>query len=140
MASSPPLHQQRDDDDERLPALFSKCLRQVPNVELCKTYINYVRKKNMVPDLNPERLQIARNEVKDAFEFVVNLVGMDKESGGIWMDYLGFVKSGEVSCLGLVVGWFESFLLCFWGRGEGGAGIGLDLDNDEEYTQHRVDV
>ncbi|TPX37613.1 hypothetical protein SmJEL517_g00759 [Synchytrium microbalum] len=92
-------YETRQDDHDKLQSLFGQCLRAVPNVDLCKTYINYVRKIHMPAHLEPDKLASARSEVKDAFEFVLALVGHDKDSGPVWMDYLVFVKSGEAPTL-----------------------------------------
>jgi len=37
-----------------------------------------------------------RDIVRKAYEFALNHVGQDKDSGDIWMDYIQFLKSGEV--------------------------------------------
>ena len=34
--------------------------------------------------------------MRQAYEFALNRVGQDKESGEIWSDYIQFLKSGEV--------------------------------------------
>jgi hypothetical protein len=39
-----------------------------------------------------------RNTIKKAYEFALNHIGQDKDSGDIWRDYIDFIKEGEV-CL-----------------------------------------
>jgi hypothetical protein len=34
--------------------------------------------------------------VRQAYEFALNRVGQDKESGEIWSDYIQFLRAGEV--------------------------------------------
>jgi cleavage stimulation factor subunit 3 len=38
----------------------------------------------------------ARDNIRQAYEFALNHIGQDKDSGDIWNDYIQFVKSGEV--------------------------------------------
>ena len=42
-----------------------------------------------------------RDIVRKAYEFALNHVGQDKDSGEIWSDYIQFLRSGEVcyNCL-----------------------------------------
>ena len=37
-----------------------------------------------------------RDDVRKSYEFTLNHVGQDKESGEIWNDYIQFLQSGEV--------------------------------------------
>jgi hypothetical protein len=37
-----------------------------------------------------------RDIVRKAYEFALNHVGQDKDSGEIWSDYIQFLRSGEV--------------------------------------------
>lgn len=38
-----------------------------------------------------------RDTIRKAYEFALSHVGQDKDSGEIWMEYIAFLKSGEVS-------------------------------------------
>lgn len=38
-----------------------------------------------------------RDIVRKAYEFALNYVGQDKDSGEIWIDYIEFLRSGEAS-------------------------------------------
>ncbi|OAA54541.1 eukaryotic translation initiation factor [Niveomyces insectorum RCEF 264] len=69
--------------------LFGKSLTKVLNVPLWTVYLNYVRRRNDVQGGSE-----ARNVVTRAYEFVLDNVGQDKESGQIWYDYVQFVRSG----------------------------------------------
>jgi len=73
-------------------ALFSRFLRPSPSVELWTFYLIYVRRVNP----NPTE-PAARQTIKKAYEFALNHVGHDKDSGEIWRDYIDFLKSGETS-------------------------------------------
>lgn len=37
----------------------------------------------------------ARQTIKKAYEFALNHVGQDKDSGEIWRDYIDFLKNAE---------------------------------------------
>ncbi|KDQ20470.1 hypothetical protein BOTBODRAFT_100538 [Botryobasidium botryosum FD-172 SS1] len=71
-------------------ALFSRFLRPSPWVELWKFYLVYVRRVNSnAADPNN------RNTIKKSYEFALNHIGYDKDSGEIWKDYIDFLKEGE---------------------------------------------
>jgi cleavage stimulation factor subunit 3 len=38
-----------------------------------------------------------RAVVIKAYETALQYIGMDKDAGGIWHDYIAFIKAGEVS-------------------------------------------
>lgn len=47
----------------------------------------------------------ARAIIEKAYEYVLNNVGIDKEAGSIWADYIYFLKSAEVRDHGVYIGW-----------------------------------
>ena len=63
---------------------------KVPNVELWSTYMTYIRRMN---DLNNDPTGNHRVLVQQAYDFVLNNVGIDRESGRIWQDYIQFLKN-----------------------------------------------
>ncbi|KAM6489260.1 Suppressor of forked protein (Suf) domain containing protein [Amanita muscaria] len=69
--------------------LFKKFLRTSPCVDLWKFYLTYVRRLNTSP--------ATRDVVRKSYEFALQHVGQDKESGHIWSDYIQFIKSGEAT-------------------------------------------
>ncbi|OVF07871.1 putative mRNA 3'-end-processing protein [Clavispora lusitaniae] len=69
--------------------LFAKCLPITDDVELCRTYVSYVRRTNDIIT-GGER---ARNTVVSAFDFAVDKVGCDIDSFELWNDYLDFYKT-----------------------------------------------
>ena len=74
----------------RVEQVFSKCLLIVPNVELWSSYLDYIRRRN---NLTQDPHQTARRIIGQAYDFVLNNIGQDKESGRIWQDQIGFIKS-----------------------------------------------
>ncbi|UKZ76340.1 mRNA 3'-end-processing protein rna14 [Trichoderma virens FT-333] len=71
--------------------LFGRCLMTVPNVNLWTVYLNYIRRRN---DLNNDPTGQARRTVTQSYEFVIDNIGVDRDSGNIWQDYVQFIKSG----------------------------------------------
>jgi cleavage stimulation factor subunit 3 len=57
---------------------------------LWKYYLSYIRKR-FSTDSSPESTQI----VLKAFEAVIQNVGIDKDSGPMWSEYISFLKSIE---------------------------------------------
>ncbi|KAF4997380.1 hypothetical protein FGRMN_3966 [Fusarium graminum] len=70
--------------------LFGRCLMTVPNVKLWTVYLNYIRRRN---DLNNDPAGQARQTVTQSYEFVIDNIGVDRDSGNIWQDYVQFVKN-----------------------------------------------
>lgn len=69
--------------------IFAKCLPITNDVDLCRTYVSYVRRVNDVITGGEK----ARTTVLSAFDFAVNKVGIDVDSAELWKDYLDFFKS-----------------------------------------------
>ena len=61
------------------------------NVDLWSLYLDYIRRRNnLVTDVGGK----ARSTVSQSYEFVLNNIGIDRDSGRIWQDYVAFIKSG----------------------------------------------
>ncbi|KAI9771460.1 MAG: mRNA 3'-end-processing protein rna14 [Geoglossum simile] len=71
--------------------IFSKALLSVPNVQLWSVYMDYVRRRN---NLTTDTAGTARTIISQAYDFVLENVGQDRDSGRIWQDYITFIKSG----------------------------------------------
>ncbi|KAM0509145.1 Cleavage stimulation factor subunit 3 [Verticillium nonalfalfae] len=72
-------------------ALFQRSLLTVSDVQLWTTYINYIRRRN---DLSNDPNGQARQVISQSYEFIIDNVGMDRESGSLWKDWIQFIKSG----------------------------------------------
>jgi cleavage stimulation factor subunit 3 len=70
--------------------LFGRSLMTVPNVQLWTVYLNYIRRRN---DLN-DPTGTARQTVTQSYEFVIDNIGIDKDSGKIWQEYIHFIRNG----------------------------------------------
>ncbi|KAI0554791.1 hypothetical protein F4679DRAFT_524924 [Xylaria curta] len=78
------------DNFAQAEGIFGRTLFAVPHVQLWTAYLNYVRRRN---DLNDPSGQ-ARQTVSQAYDFVLNNIGQDRDAGTIWQDYISFIKSG----------------------------------------------
>jgi len=78
-------------DFYRVEQIFQKSLLQIPSVQLWSTYLNYVRRRN---NLTTDPTGNARQIVSQTYDFVLQNVGIDKDAGQIWQDYVQFVRSG----------------------------------------------
>ncbi|KAL2023732.1 hypothetical protein VTK56DRAFT_1446 [Thermocarpiscus australiensis] len=70
--------------------IFNKSLMSTLNVNLWTKYLDYIRRRN---DLN-DSTGHARQTVSRAYEFVIDNIGLDKDSGKIWAEYIQFIKYG----------------------------------------------
>ncbi|KAJ3187558.1 mRNA 3'-end-processing protein rna14 [Irineochytrium annulatum] len=81
---------------DNVDALFNRCLLMVVSVDLWRFYLNYIRKTHAAGSTStPEQVAASRSTISKAFELTLANVGMDKDAGGIWTDYISFVKSTE---------------------------------------------
>jgi cleavage stimulation factor subunit 3 len=71
--------------------IFSQCLLQLPNVDMWTTYLDYLRRIH--PLINdPDGAK--RGIISQAFELLLEHVGIDPEAGKLWRDYVDFIKGG----------------------------------------------
>lgn len=70
--------------------IFGKSLLTVPNVELWSVYLNYIRRRN---DLTNDASGQARATISQAYEFVLDNIGVDKDSGRLWQEYIQFIRT-----------------------------------------------
>jgi hypothetical protein len=70
--------------------IFAKSLLSVPNVQLWSVYLNYIRRRN---DLTNDVTGTARATISQAYEFVLDNIGIDRDSGRIWQEYIQFIRS-----------------------------------------------
>ncbi|KAG0174771.1 mRNA 3'-end-processing protein rna14 [Apophysomyces sp. BC1015] len=77
-------------------ALFTRCLKTVLSVDLWKFYLGYIRRINRGENGTAATSE-ARTVIERAYEFVLENVGIDKDAGSIWADYIFFLKSAETT-------------------------------------------
>ncbi|KAI2233777.1 mRNA 3'-end-processing protein rna14 [Ophidiomyces ophidiicola] len=76
----------------RLEQIFNKSLLNIPNVHLWSVYLDYVRRRN---NLMTDTTGHARRIISSAYDFALQNIGIDKDSGPVWLDYIQFIKSGS---------------------------------------------
>ncbi|WEW55194.1 mRNA 3'-end-processing protein rna14 [Emydomyces testavorans] len=75
----------------RLEQIFNKSLLNIPNVQLWSVYLDYVRRRN---NLTTDTTGQARRIISSAYDFALQNIGIDKDSGSVWVDYIQFIRSG----------------------------------------------
>jgi cleavage stimulation factor subunit 3 len=70
--------------------IFGNSLMSVPDMALWSVYLNYVRRRN---DLTHDTTGSARATVFRAYEFVLDNIGIERESGHLWQEYIQFIQS-----------------------------------------------
>jgi len=79
------------DDLQKLEGIFQSALMKIQSIPLWSLYLDHVRRRN---DILTDASGQGRQTVSQAYEFVLNHVGHDKDSGKIWQDYIAFIKAG----------------------------------------------
>lgn len=74
--------------------IFSRCLRSSVSVELWAFYLNYIRRVNPVEG---DKAAASRAIIISAYDFSLNHIGIDRESGQIWVDYINIIKAGDAA-------------------------------------------
>lgn len=69
-------------------AIFARCLMEVPHVGVWTKYLDYIRRRNPINEGASQR-----QTVGESFKFVIDNIGLDKDSGKIWADYIHFLKA-----------------------------------------------
>lgn len=85
---------QLENDAQNRPAveaIFQKTLQELPSLELWKAYLTHIRRYF---SLSADKTGTASQINDRAYQAVLGAVGIDKEAGNIWQDYLQFIKSG----------------------------------------------
>lgn len=74
-----------------METLFNKSLLKVLNIELWTIYINYIRRRN---SMTQGDVSNAYKIINQSFSFALETIGMDKDAGKLWQEYIGFLKTG----------------------------------------------
>lgn len=83
----------------RVKKLFEICLFKVPNLSLWKLYLDFIKKEYPLSASAEAQVRDSGSESENrltvgrAFEFALEHVGYDVESGVIWQDYISFLQS-----------------------------------------------
>lgn len=71
--------------------ILSRALPQNPYLPLWSMYLDHIRRHN---NLTTDSSGQARNIIYQAYDVAMQHVGLDKDSGKLWQDYIQFIKSG----------------------------------------------
>ena len=71
--------------------IFNRALRELPYLGLWSMYLDHIRRHNNIA-MDPSGR--ARQIINSAYDIALQHIGLDKESGKIWQDYVQFLKSG----------------------------------------------
>ena len=79
------------EEKNRMETIFSQSLMQLPNLQLWSLYLDHVRRHhNTTLDTSGK----ARETLHQCYELALGQVGLDKEAGRLWQDYIAFIKQG----------------------------------------------
>jgi cleavage stimulation factor subunit 3 len=81
----------QNEELNRAENIFSRTLMSSPSVQLWSMYLDYIRRRH---NINADPTGSARLIVQEAFNLTLKQIGIDKDSGQIWQEYIQFVKSG----------------------------------------------
>ncbi len=75
----------------RVEQIFNQSLLAIPNIQFWSVYLDYVRRRN---NLTTDTAGTARQIISQAYDFVLQNIGGDKDSGSIWQEYVQFIRTG----------------------------------------------
>ncbi|KAF2129770.1 Suf-domain-containing protein [Dothidotthia symphoricarpi CBS 119687] len=79
------------DELQKVEVLFARSVPLAPYVALYSAYIDFIRRRyNLTTDSNGTNRQI----ITQAYEFVLEQVGIDVSAGKLWLDYIEMLKTG----------------------------------------------
>lgn len=76
---------------KKAEALFARCLTKVSRVKLWNLYLVYVLRTNNVQSGG----DTARNVIMQSYEFALKHIGIDRDSGPIWAQYIDFIRTKQ---------------------------------------------
>lgn len=71
--------------------IFQNTLLKIPNLQLWSAYLDHIRRHHNV---TTDTSGAARQTIQHAYDVALKNIGIDRESGKVWQDYIEFVKSG----------------------------------------------
>ncbi|KAL8726906.1 MAG: hypothetical protein Q9166_006395 [cf. Caloplaca sp. 2 TL-2023] len=70
--------------------IFQRVLLTLPNLQLWSSYLDHIRRRN---NIETDSTGEARKVITQAYEVALTNIGLDKDSGYLWQEYIQFVKS-----------------------------------------------
>ncbi len=71
--------------------IFNKTLKHLSSLPLWSTYLDHIRRYY---NIAVDKSGTASQTTHAAYEAVLDAVGIDKDAGKLWQDYMAFIKSG----------------------------------------------
>ena len=72
--------------------IFNRALKKIPDLALWRTYLDHIRRYY---NISQDKSGTTASQINHAaYEAVLDAVGIDKDSGKLWQDYIEFIKSG----------------------------------------------
>ncbi|XP_014561740.1 hypothetical protein COCVIDRAFT_85956 [Bipolaris victoriae FI3] len=79
------------DELPKVEHLFGRSIPSAQYIGIYSAYIDFIRRRfNLTTDQNGQN----RQTVTQAYEFVLNSVGIDVQAGKLWLDYIEMLKTG----------------------------------------------
>ncbi|KAL8879500.1 MAG: hypothetical protein Q9198_002898 [Flavoplaca austrocitrina] len=70
--------------------IFVRVLRNLPNLSLWSAYLDHIRRRN---NIETDTTGDARRIITQAYDVALDNIGLDKDSGYLWQEYIQFLKS-----------------------------------------------
>ena len=70
--------------------IFVRVLRNLPNLQLWSAYLDHIRRRN---NIETDTTGDARRIITQAYDVALDNIGLDKDSGYLWQEYIQFLKS-----------------------------------------------
>ncbi|KAL8771700.1 MAG: hypothetical protein Q9209_002891 [Squamulea sp. 1 TL-2023] len=70
--------------------IFVRVLHNLPNLQLWSAYIDHCRRMN---NIEKDTTGAARRIITQAYDVALDNIGLDKDSGCLWQEYIQFLKS-----------------------------------------------
>lgn len=87
-------------DTTEIETAFDRCLSRIPNVDLWRVYLDYLKGKfgSALSSPNNPQIQLsAVDTMKKAYESALDHVGFDMSSCSIWLEYTQIVKKSKTT-------------------------------------------
>ena len=92
--------EQDNNDMGRVEQILGISLPQTPDIRMWRFYLDYLRRRHpLISDSDGS----SRQTISQAFEVVLERVGIDPDAGELWKEYVEFVRSGPGNITG--TGW-----------------------------------
>ncbi|KAL8679265.1 MAG: hypothetical protein Q9186_004456 [Xanthomendoza sp. 1 TL-2023] len=70
--------------------IFQRVLLNLPNLQLWSAYVDHIRRRN---NIETDTTGNARQVITQAYAVALDNIGLDKDSGYLWQEYIQFLKS-----------------------------------------------